>query len=72
MECEKVLSRLWEYLDRELEAEEFASIRKHLGGCSSCYPAYCCNRAFLELLARQRHTCSAPATLVWWVRRLTN
>ena len=62
MECEKVLARLWEYLDQQLGPEEAGSIRAHLNGCTGCYPAYRCDRAFLRLLARQR-TCTAPVAL---------
>jgi anti-sigma factor RsiW len=69
MECEEVLIRLWEYLDRELGPEEAASVGKHLHGCSRCYPAYCRDRAFLALLARQRTICPAPDPLVVWVRK---
>jgi hypothetical protein len=72
MHCEEVLRRLWEYLDREIEPEVSLSMREHLVSCSSCYPAYCCDRAFLELLARQRGCCSAPPSLVLSVRRLAN
>jgi mycothiol system anti-sigma-R factor len=72
MECEEVLRRLWEYLDRELGPEESASIGEHLYRCPSCTPAYRCDRAFLDLLARQRRSCSAPVSLVLWVRTLSN
>jgi mycothiol system anti-sigma-R factor len=67
MECEEVLIRLWEYLDQQLGPEEVASIQVHLSGCPGCYPAYCCDRAFLQLLARQRAS-SAPPTLIAAVR----
>jgi mycothiol system anti-sigma-R factor len=63
MECEEVLFRLWEYLDRQVPPEEAYAIADHLGRCSGCYPAFCCDRAFLQLLARQRRSCSVPATL---------
>ncbi|MEO8090690.1 MAG: zf-HC2 domain-containing protein [Gemmatimonadales bacterium] len=64
MECEAVLLLLWEYLDEELSAEEADTVRSHVSHCPQCHPAYCCDRAFLELLARQRNRCSAPSTLV--------
>lgn len=64
MECEEVVIRLWEYLDEELTPEEAAAIGAHLSGCGRCHPRYCCDRAFLALLARQRSRCSAPAVLV--------
>jgi mycothiol system anti-sigma-R factor len=73
MRCEEVLSRLWEYLDEELASEEAAAVRLHLSDCHRCHPAYCCDRAFLELLARQRAGCSAPRFLVVSIRaRLRN
>ena len=68
MECEEVLARLWEYLDRELGPEESRSVGEHLTGCRSCLPAYQCDRAFLNLLARQRRTTMAPPSLIVWVR----
>ena len=68
MRCEEVLIRLWEYLDEELASEEAAAVKLHLRDCHRCHPACCCDRAFLELLARQRNRCSAPLTLVVSVR----
>lgn len=68
MRCEEVLLRLWEYLDQELAREEAARVKAHLDRCARCHPAYCCDRAFLELLARQRATCSAPTLLAISVR----
>jgi mycothiol system anti-sigma-R factor len=69
MRCEDVLSRLWEYLDQELASEEASRVRAHLKDCPDCRPAYCCDRAFLELLSRQRSRCSAPVGLVFTVRQ---
>jgi anti-sigma factor RsiW len=54
MRCEEVVIRLWEYLDDELAPEEAEAVRAHLDHCCHCHPAYCCDRAFLELLARLR------------------
>ena len=64
MMCEEVLLRLWEYLDQELSPEEVETVKAHLIACPGCYPAYCCDRAFLQLLARQRWRCTAPASLL--------
>jgi anti-sigma factor (TIGR02949 family) len=72
MECRDVLVRLWEYLDQELRPEEAKAVEAHLRGCGGCYPTYCCDRALLELLARQRTICSAPPTLLFWVRELAH
>lgn len=71
MECEEVSSHLWEYLDEELEPEEADSIGEHLRECPWCRTAYCCRRAFLDLLARQRDTCMTPRTLMIRLRRLS-
>jgi hypothetical protein len=68
MECEAVLVLLWEYLDQELGSEEAQAVGSHVSLCPRCYPAYCCDRAFLELLARQQNRCSAPSTFVWSLR----
>jgi len=70
MDCEEALSRLWEYLDQELKPDESRSLDAHLEECPRCHPVYCCNRAFLRLLARQRESCCAPWSLMLWVRRL--
>ena len=67
MDCEEVLLRLWEYLDRESGPEEARNIRKHVYGCRRCGPAYRCDRAFLDLLARQRISCQTPLSLVVWM-----
>lgn len=63
MECEAVRLLLWEYLDEELRPEEAVAVASHLGHCAGCHPVYCCDRALLELLARQKNRCSAPARL---------
>lgn len=68
MRCEEVLLCLWEYLDQELAREEAEAVAAHLDHCGRCHPAYCWDRAFLELLARQRGNCSVPAALVTSIR----
>lgn len=70
MRCEEVLARLWEYLDEELAPEEVESVKQHLSGCPLCHPAYRCDRALLELLARQHSHSEAPAGLLLRVRAL--
>jgi anti-sigma factor RsiW len=70
MDCEEVLSRLWEYLDQELEPDESTSMDAHLQNCPWCHPACCRDSAFLRLLARQRDSCSAPLALALRVRSL--
>jgi anti-sigma factor RsiW len=65
MECSEVVRRLWEYLDDELSPEEASAICAHLGDCRGCWPAYKCDRAFLERLAHCRLArAGAPASLL--------
>ena len=70
MECKEALLLLWEYLDEELRPEEAGAVAAHLSHCAGCYPAYCCDRALLELLGRQRARCPAPPSLVVSVRAI--
>jgi hypothetical protein len=63
MTCEDVLTRLWEYLDEELAPEEARPLAAHLRGCADCHVAFCCDRAFLDLIARQRSRIKVPAGL---------
>jgi hypothetical protein len=67
MECEEVLIRLWEYLDQELGPEEARCVAEHLCVCPGCRPACQFDRAFLDLLGRQR-SCTAPGSLALWMR----
>jgi anti-sigma factor RsiW len=68
MHCEEVVVLLWEYLDEELSPIEAQAVGAHLANCGHCHPRYCCDRAFLELLARQRAGCQAPPLLAAWLR----
>ena len=62
MECVECVSRLWEYLDGELEAEEVRAMRSHLTRCLACRPAYHCDRAFLALLAHCAGRCPGASS----------
>jgi mycothiol system anti-sigma-R factor len=70
MKCEDVLLRVWEYLDQELAPTEARAVDSHLSGCAHCRPAYRYDRAFLEILARQRVRCEAPGRLLMRLRFL--
>ena len=66
-DCATVLEHLWEFLDAELSAEDLASISRHATLCPTCRLAAAFDRAFLELLRRQRRG-TAPAQLLWEIR----
>jgi anti-sigma factor (TIGR02949 family) len=53
--CREAVSRLWEYLDGELEAGDAGAIREHLETCSRCYPHTDFQRAYQRFLARTAH-----------------
>ena len=57
----------WEYLDAELGADDLAGIGRHIVRCVECRRVLAFDRAFLELLRRQR-AAVAPGDLVWQVR----
>ena len=66
-DCATVLDHLWEFLDAELSAEDLAAIAHHVALCTPCRTAAGFDRAFLELLRRQRRG-TAPAHLLWEIR----
>ncbi len=72
MECDEVVSRLWEYLDRALAREEAAAVGAHLVICPHCLPPYRHDRSLLALIARASHACgTAPPRLVLAIRMIT-
>jgi mycothiol system anti-sigma-R factor len=66
-DCTTVLEHLWEFLDAELSAEDLAAITHHVARCIACRRAAGFDRAFLELVRRQRRG-AAPADLLWQIR----
>jgi hypothetical protein len=60
MQCDEVLVRLWEYLDRELGPYDALEMNVHLTGCADCYPVYRWDVALLNLLARVRVSLPNP------------
>jgi anti-sigma factor (TIGR02949 family) len=52
MPCDKVISRLWEYIDGELEPASAAALRAHLDMCSRCLPQYDFQKAYKEFALR--------------------
>jgi hypothetical protein len=67
IDCAVVRERGWEYVDAELDAEELDGIGRHVVLCVACRHAVAFDRAFLELLRRQR-AAPAPGQLTWRVK----
>ena len=57
IDCSTAVSRLWDYLDEELDEQRLQEVQRHLDECASCLPHADFGRRFLEALngARQRH-----------------
>ncbi|MEI2820876.1 MAG: mycothiol system anti-sigma-R factor [Marmoricola sp.] len=62
VDCSEVISRMYFYLDSELEAGDIGMIQTHLIECGPCLEKYDVERRLKTLIAR---TCveSAPPTL---------
>lgn len=48
--CEEALSRVYEYLDGELDGPTQDSIHRHLEVCRRCYPRFDFERVFLDFV----------------------
>ena len=58
--CPEVLARLWDFLDRELEARGEDAVREHLDRCQACYPSFDFHRAYHEMVRRCRQESLPP------------
>jgi anti-sigma factor (TIGR02949 family) len=58
--CDRVISRLWEYVDGELEPESTAALRAHLDMCSRCLPQYDFQKAYKEFALRTSNQTVPP------------
>lgn len=48
LSCEEALSRVYEYLDGELDAGQHDAVRRHIQKCLRCYPHFDFERIFLD------------------------
>jgi anti-sigma factor (TIGR02949 family) len=69
LDCEEVIAQLFDYLNRELDAETLAAIEKHIALCRGCF-----SRAEFERRLRARLAeageAKAPAALRRRARKL--
>jgi mycothiol system anti-sigma-R factor len=69
IDCRHVISRMWEYLDGEVEPEEAAEIRDHLAVCARCNPQYQFQFRFLSaVVGAHAGVAGAPPALASRVR----
>lgn len=62
-DCEKVIEQLFEYIDRELPADEAAHVRRHLEGCGPCSGAERIDRSFIDCVRRKMEGPDVPQGL---------
>jgi mycothiol system anti-sigma-R factor len=62
MNCEQVLERVLEFIDRELSTDEHAQLEHHLQSCRSCYSRVEFERRLKSRLTDLPHE-EAPASL---------
>ncbi len=63
MSCEEVCSSIYEYIDRELDEETAAGVKRHLDACPECYPMARFERHFVESIRRVTDQASASPDL---------
>jgi anti-sigma factor (TIGR02949 family) len=61
--CENALSRLYEFLDGELDELTREEVEAHFEVCKRCYPQLACERSFRRALERAMKQERAPADL---------
>jgi anti-sigma factor (TIGR02949 family) len=52
MSCEEVRSSIYEYIDKELDSETAAGVKRHLDACPECYPLAKFETRFIESIQR--------------------
>ena len=67
--CEEALRRLFDYLDRELDAHAHGEVEQHLHRCRSCFSRAEFERRLKERL-REASQAQAPRRLQARVKRL--
>lgn len=68
--CEEALSRVYEYLDGELESETQERIHRHLEICRRCYPCFDFERLFLDYVREKAAAGERREGLEEGVRRM--
>lgn len=61
--CRTAVSKLWDFLDAELDDQRMLEVQKHLAECSDCLPHADFNRRFLAALGEARSRNLMPPAL---------
>lgn len=68
LSCEEVFSRLDDYLDRELKAEEMARVREHLETCAACAAEYRFESSVIQGVRNKLEHLAMPSDLLAKIR----
>ena len=60
LNCQEVVERMGDYLDKELSAEEVAMVKEHLEACGGCKNAFRWEESVLKLV---KGTCAQDSTM---------
>ena len=52
MSCDDVRSKIFEYIDLELDSDTAAAVKEHLDACPECYPRAQFEKHFVESVQR--------------------
>ena len=57
IDCRSAVSKLWDYLDQELDDVRMREVQQHIESCAACLPHADFGKRFLQALkgARARH-----------------
>ena len=57
IDCKSAVSKLWDYLDQELDEQRMREVQQHIENCSACLPHADFGKRFIHALngARSRH-----------------
>jgi mycothiol system anti-sigma-R factor len=69
--CEQVAALLYEYIDRELSADEYRRVQQHLDACPPCRHLFQLEQNMLTVVGERCRKVCAPTSLIDRVRRLT-
>jgi anti-sigma factor (TIGR02949 family) len=63
IDCRTAVLRLWDFLDKELDAERIAEVDAHVASCAGCGEHYRFARAFLEAVVMSWQELPEPVRL---------
>ncbi len=70
--CEEAMSRVYEFLDGELDPEWTEKVRAHVEICRRCYPYFNFERVFLDHIRSRGHRAEKSEELERRIREALN